>query len=153
MDARYSTKELPADWKPEPKDELDTTASTQWSTFDDGFDAQSADQQKNAVDSVRIYLREICRVPLLSYEEEIRLAQRIERGKRERLKPKAKANQRLIEDGEEAKRQLIEANLRLVVNIAKRYAGRGISLLDLIQEGNLGLMRAAEKFDHTKGFK
>jgi len=86
-------------------------------------------------DPVRMYLKEIGRVPLLSAEEEIELAQRMEKG------------------DEEAKRRLAEANLRLVVSIAKRYVGRGMLFLDLIQEGNLGLIKAVEKFDFRKGFK
>ena len=86
-------------------------------------------------DPVRMYLREIGKIPLLTPEEEIELAKRIEEG------------------DEEAKRKLIEANLRLVVSIAKKYIGRGLSFLDLIQEGNLGLIRAVEKFDYRKGFK
>ncbi|MFZ3130843.1 MAG: RNA polymerase sigma factor RpoD [Desulfosporosinus sp.] len=86
-------------------------------------------------DPVRMYLKEIGRVPLLSAEEEIQLAKRMEGG------------------NEEAKRRLAEANLRLVVSIAKRYVGRGMLFLDLIQEGNLGLIKAVEKFDYIKGFK
>lgn len=86
-------------------------------------------------DPVRMYLKEIGRVPLLMAEEEIELAKRIEQG------------------DEEAKRRLAEANLRLVVSIAKRYVGRGMLFLDLIQEGNMGLIKAVEKFDHLKGFK
>jgi RNA polymerase primary sigma factor len=86
-------------------------------------------------DPVRMYLKEIGRVPLLSAEEEIDLAKRMEEG------------------DEEAKRRLAEANLRLVVSIAKRYVGRGMLFLDLIQEGNLGLIKAVEKFDYTKGYK
>jgi len=86
-------------------------------------------------DPVRMYLKEIGRVPLLTANEEIQLAKRMEEG------------------DEEAKRQLAEANLRLVVSIAKRYVGRGMLFLDLIQEGNLGLIKAVEKFDYSKGFK
>lgn len=86
-------------------------------------------------DPVRMYLKEIGRVPLLSAEEEIKLAQRIEQG------------------DEDAKRRLAEANLRLVVSIAKRYVGRGMLFLDLIQEGNMGLIKAVEKFDYRKGYK
>lgn len=86
-------------------------------------------------DPVRMYLKEIGRVPLLSAEDEVELAKRIEQG------------------DEEAKRRLAEANLRLVVSIAKRYVGRGMLFLDLIQEGNMGLIKAVEKFDHDKGFK
>lgn len=86
-------------------------------------------------DPVRMYLKEIGKVPLLTPEEEIELAKRMEQG------------------DEEAKRKLAEANLRLVVSIAKRYVGRGMLFLDLIQEGNLGLIKAVEKFDYQKGFK
>ncbi|MEE0929808.1 MAG: sigma-70 family RNA polymerase sigma factor, partial [Acutalibacteraceae bacterium] len=86
-------------------------------------------------DPVKVYLKEIGRVPLLSSEEEIELAVRIKNG------------------DVSAKKRLSEANLRLVVSIAKRYLGRGMQFLDLIQEGNLGLIKAVEKFDHTKGFK
>ncbi|WP_294758022.1 RNA polymerase sigma factor RpoD [uncultured Gemmiger sp.] len=89
-------------------------------------------------DPVKVYLKEIGRVPLLSPEEEIDLALKIQAGG---------------PDGEKAKQRLSEANLRLVVSIAKRYVGRGMQFLDLIQEGNLGLIKAVEKFDHTKGFK
>ena len=86
-------------------------------------------------DPVRMYLKEIGKVPLLSAEEEIELAQKMEEG------------------DEEAKKRLAEANLRLVVSIAKRYVGRGMLFLDLIQEGNLGLIKAVEKFDYRKGYK
>ena len=89
----------------------------------------------NMEDPVRIYLKEIGKVPLLSGEEEVELARRMNAG------------------DEEAKKKLAEANLRLVVSIAKRYVGRGMMFLDLIQEGNLGLIKAVEKFDYTKGFK
>ncbi len=101
---------------------------------DDDFDAALADGV--AIDDpVKIYLKEIGRVPLLTQDEEIELAQR-------------------MKDGDSAaKKRLAEANLRLVVSIAKRYGGRGMSFLDLIQEGNLGLIKAVEKFDYTKGFK
>ncbi len=86
-------------------------------------------------DPVRMYLKEIGKVPLLSAEEEIELAKRMEKG------------------DEDAKKRLAEANLRLVVSIAKRYVGRGMLFLDLIQEGNLGLIKAVEKFDYRKGYK
>ena len=90
-------------------------------------------------DPVRMYLKEIGKVPLLSADEEIAIAKQLESG--------------TPEEKEEAKRKLSEANLRLVVSIAKRYVGRGMLFLDLIQEGNLGLIKAVEKFDYTKGFK
>ena len=103
-------------------------------------------------DPVRMYLKEIGRVPLLSMEDERSLAMRIEAGENE-LSRDGAANQSAVVDGEEAKRQLTEANLRLVVSIAKKYVGRGMLFLDLIQEGNLGLIRAVEKFDYRKGYK
>ncbi len=119
-------------------------------------------------DPVRMYLREIGQVPLLKAEDEVRLAKRIEAGMKASveladhsaagtLDALGFAERRVLErakkDGEEATRELTQANLRLVVSIAKRYVGRGMLLLDLVQEGNLGLMRAVEKFDWTKGFK
>jgi RNA polymerase primary sigma factor len=113
-------------------------------------------------DPVRMYLKEIGKVPLLTAEQEVTLAQRIEAGllASERLElgenvtDEAHASREAVAvDGQLAKRQLTEANLRLVVSIAKRYVGRGMALLDLVQEGNLGLIRAVEKFDYTKGFK
>jgi len=100
-----------------------------------------------------MYLREIGRVPLLSAEEEVRLARRMERGRLEITKSPLSRDYRIVEDGEDAQRRLTEANLRLVVSVAKKYIGRGMSLLDLIQEGNIGLIRAVEKFDYTKGYK
>ena len=110
--------------------------------IDDEIEKESIETEEVTVpegieidDPVRMYLKEIGRVPLLKAEQEMDLAQRIELGE------------------EEAKRQLVEANLRLVVSIAKRYVGRGMLFLDLIQEGNLGLMKAVEKFDYRKGFK
>ena len=103
-------------------------------------------------DPVRMYLKEIGRVPLLSMEDEKNLAMRIEAGEKE-LAKNGSANQVVVVQGEEAKRQLTEANLRLVVSIAKKYVGRGMLFLDLIQEGNLGLIRAVEKFDYRKGYK
>src|SRR6058998_716853 len=151
MDALDSTKEPPADWEPGPEDEVDNMANAKWDDLRDGFGIVVADLESSLDDPVRMYLREIGRVPLLSAEEEVRLAQRMERGKAERLKPVP--NRRYVDDGEEAQRRLTEANLRLVVSVAKKYIGRGMSLLDLIQEGNIGLIRAAEKFDYTKGYK
>ena len=96
---------------------------------DSSFDGISVD------DPVRMYLREIGRIPLLTYEEELELAKKI------------------LQGDEDAKQKLAESNLRLVVSIAKKYVGRGMLFLDLIQEGNMGLMKAVEKFDYTKGFK
>jgi RNA polymerase primary sigma factor len=119
-------------------------------------------------DTVRMYLREIGKVALLTAEQEVELAQRIQAGLRaaERLvelesahgegnvpREEARALGRIVADGDAASQSLIKANLRLVVSIAKRYRNRDMDFLDLIQEGNLGLMRAVDKFDHTKGFK
>jgi RNA polymerase primary sigma factor len=103
-------------------------------------------------DPVRMYLKEIGRVPLLSMEDEKTLAMAIERGELETAK-NGTADAIVVHEGEQAKRQLTEANLRLVVSIAKKYVGRGMLFLDLIQEGNLGLIRAVEKFDYRKGYK
>jgi RNA polymerase primary sigma factor len=108
-----------------------------------------------------LYLREIGQVDLLSTEDERRLAQLIEEGHHAAQKidegvpdpTEQRMLMRCVQRGERAKSELTQANLRLVVSIAKRYSGRGMQLLDLIQEGNLGLMRAVDKFDHTKGFK
>ena len=110
---------------------------------------------------VRIYLREIGRVPLLTAEDEVELAKSIEAGlfADEKLRegslraPESVDLQILVAEGDRSKQRLIEANLRLVVSIAKRYIGRGLVFLDLIQEGNLGLIRAVEKFDYTRGYK
>ena len=112
-------------------------------------------------DSVRLYLREIGRVSLLNAKQEVDLAKAIERGRMalELLAdPDLPRAQRLelrsvAAAGEGARCHMIEANLRLVVSVAKKYIGRGLSLLDLIEEGNLGLMQAVEKFDHERGFK
>ena len=101
----------------------------------------------NIDDPVRMYLKEIGRVPLLSAEEEITLAKTIERGN------SPDATEEEIKAGSVAKKKLTDANLRLVVSIAKRYVGRGMLFLDLIQEGNLGLLKAVDKFDYSKGYK
>ncbi len=115
-----------------------------------------------SADPVRDYLRQIGKVPLLNAEQEVDLAKRIEAGlyaehklnSGEKLKPEFRRELGIIaEDGRRAKDHLEEANLRLVVSLAKRYTGRGMTLMDLIQEGNIGLIRAVEKFDYTKGFK
>jgi RNA polymerase primary sigma factor len=119
-----------------------------------------------SVDSVRVYLKQIGKVALLNAEQEAGLATQIEAGLyaaermrraedvAEKLSPRLLRDLRwIVRDGKRAKNHLLEANLRLVVSLAKRYTGRGVPLLDLIQEGNLGLIRAVEKFDHTKGYK
>ena len=121
-----------------------------------------------SADPVKMYLKEIGKVPLLTAEEEVELAKRIESGAQAAAESTELLNdggwdglkfedqrrlRRVTQDGERARQELTSANLRLVVSIAKRYVGRGVPILDLIQEGNLGLMRAVQKFDHTKGFK
>ncbi|MCW2599742.1 MAG: rpoD [Frankiales bacterium] len=124
------------------------------------------DEPPPGIDLVKAYLREIGRVPLLTAVEEVDLAKRIEAGLfgAERLRMNAEEGlkltptmkrdlQEIVRDGDRAKRHLLEANLRLVVSLAKRYQGRGLDLLDLVQEGNLGLVRAVEKFDYAKGYK
>ena len=107
----------------------------------------SVDASVNIDDPVRMYLKEIGRVPLLSADEEIVLAKQIEAGAEE------DATYKEIQLSNKAKKKLVDANLRLVVSIAKRYVGRGMLFLDLIQEGNLGLIKAVDKFDYTKGYK
>lgn len=119
----------------------------------------------STADTVRMYLKEIGRVDLLTVDDERRLAQAIDEGNRAAVlldaehegavidPVDARRLMRTVTAGQRAKSELIQANLRLVVSIAKRYSGRGMQFLDLIQEGNLGLMRAVDKFDHTKGFK
>jgi RNA polymerase primary sigma factor len=102
-------------------------------------------------DSLQLYRYELRRVALLSPNDVVRLAQSIERGKAEQQR--IRNNCRSIEEGEEAKRQLIEANLRLVVSIARKYVDLGLDLMDLIQEGNIGLIHAVERFDYRKGYK
>ncbi len=112
-------------------------------------------------DSIGLYLKEASRVPLLTAEEELELAQRIERGKlareelaRGNVSPRRRNSlHRLIDDGWAAREHLITANSRLVISVAKKYMGRGVQFLDLIQEGNIGLMRAAKKFDYHRGYK
>ena len=124
---------------PELHDEVEEQEEEPADLYDEGGVVTSGlpvpPPEQGAEDAVRLYLRSIARVPLLTREDEVRLAKRIE------------ANDMSAKNG------LIEANLRLVVSIAKRYTGRGLTLLDLIQEGNLGLIRAVEKFDWRRGFK
>ncbi|MCI0521540.1 MAG: sigma-70 family RNA polymerase sigma factor [Chloroflexi bacterium] len=130
---------------------------------DDG-DAQSSRLQEpySTEDSVDLYLKEMARVPLLSVEEELNLAQRIVRGRIASAelknlglrKPKRRmALEGIARDGQLAREHIIKANTRLVVSVAKKYVGRGVPFLDLIQEGNLGLMKAVEKYDHCRGFR
>jgi RNA polymerase primary sigma factor len=113
----------------------------------------SSSTQLPSSNSARLYSDEISRVDLLSAEEVISLAQRIEGGRAASVDPRQPGHKELIKEGEKAKRQLIEANLRLVIHIARRYRGLNLDLMDLIQEGNLGLIHAVEKFDYRKGYK
>ena len=142
-------------------------------TEDQGFIVSEADETDEpeqqvmvagaTADPVKDYLKQIGKVPLLNAEQEVELAKRIEAGlfaeeqsadEANKLKEKVRDEYEWIsEDGRRAKNHLLEANLRLVVSLAKRYTGRGMLFLDLIQEGNLGLIRAVEKFDYTKGYK
>lgn len=158
------TEETPAAGKPgegEPAEE----GAQGFVLSDDDEDDAPAQQVAAAgatADPVKDYLKQIGKVPLLNAEQEVELAKRIEAGlfaedklaNADKLAPKLKRELEIIaEDGRRAKNHLLEANLRLVVSLAKRYTGRGMLFLDLIQEGNLGLIRAVEKFDYTKGYK
>ncbi len=124
--------------------------------------ALSKDEFVNVSDPVRMYLQEIGRYPLLTSQQEVELAMQMEAGSRARDKlrdnEKLSTGERMMLEGSDqladrARGRLVEANLRLVVSIAKKYVGRGLSMLDLVQEGNLGLIRAVEKFDYRKGFR
>jgi RNA polymerase primary sigma factor len=129
---------------------------------DDGEEAGAVADPGADADPVKDYLAQVSKLPALSAEQEIELAKRIEAGRyaEENLAEGGRAlssdaridMDRIAEDGTRAKNYLLEANLRLVVSLAKRYTGRGMLFLDLIQEGNLGLIRAVEKFDYTKGY-
>ncbi|GLW51713.1 RNA polymerase principal sigma factor HrdB [Streptomyces sp. NBRC 14336] len=148
-----------------PGDEPEGTESAGFVLSDEDEDDAPAQQVAAAgatADPVKDYLKQIGKVPLLNAEQEVELAKRIEAGlfaedklaNADKLAPKLKRELEIIaEDGRRAKNHLLEANLRLVVSLAKRYTGRGMLFLDLIQEGNLGLIRAVEKFDYTKGYK
>src|SRR6266567_8206641 len=117
------------------------------------LEALAEAEAESVDDPVRMYLREIGKVSLLSAEEEVSLAKRMELGEIAERNGNGRHDVAIIHDGIEARRQLTEANLRLVVSVAKKYLGRGMSLLDLVQEGNIGLIRAVEKFDYHKGYK
>lgn len=106
-----------------------------WDSDEESEDKEALDNNQISDDSVRMYLKEIGKIPLIDHQKEIELAKRIEKGDKK------------------AKKELAEANLRLVVSIAKRYVGRGLDLLDLIEEGNTGLLKAVEKFDYKRGYK
>lgn len=167
--------DLPADEDNEGTDDSDDEEDDGSSVWDEDESAALRQARRDAeltasADSVRAYLKQIGKVALLDAEQEVSLAKRIEAGlyatyrmelmedpetpTKERLSPAMKRDLRAIaRDGRKAKNHLLEANLRLVVSLAKRYTGRGMAFLDLIQEGNLGLIRAVEKFDYTKGYK
>jgi len=167
-------EDVPVDAEADAETEADTEPPESESsefTWDEEESEALRQARKDAemtasADSVRAYLKQIGKVALLNAEEEVDLAKRIEAGlyASERLRQLEIAGDKLplqqrrdlnwiVRDGERAKNHLLEANLRLVVSLAKRYTGRGMAFLDLIQEGNLGLIRAVEKFDYTKGYK
>ncbi|MDQ1485870.1 MAG: polymerase primary sigma factor [Actinomycetota bacterium] len=148
---------------PEAAEDADEEADEVETVIEDDGEPQAQLVSAGATaDPVKDYLKQIGKVPLLNAEQEVELAKRIEAGlfAEEKLNSGEKLSAKLrkefewiAEDGRRAKNHLLEANLRLVVSLAKRYTGRGMLFLDLIQEGNLGLIRAVEKFDYTKGYK
>lgn len=153
-----------AELRSAPLDDLEEPSVQQLqeeASDDDAYDVDELQEMVAATDAITRYLREIGRTPLLNAREEVDLAQTIEGGKAARAQLGELDGQlgaaerrdllRLRERGDEARQKLIQANLRLVVSVAKKYMGRGMPLLDLIQEGNIGLMRAVEKFDWRKG--
>ncbi|CDO10883.1 RNA polymerase sigma factor [Mycolicibacterium cosmeticum] len=168
-DAKPAAKAAEADEEhPEPSEKDKASGDFVW----DEEESEALRQARKdaeltaSADSVRAYLKQIGKVALLNAEEEVELAKRIEAGlyctqlmlelaeKGEKLTTAQRRDyQWICRDGDRAKNHLLEANLRLVVSLAKRYTGRGMAFLDLIQEGNLGLIRAVEKFDYTKGYK
>ncbi|RSS78457.1 RNA polymerase sigma factor [Streptomyces sp. WAC06614] len=166
-DSDEAAEEEPLEEAPGGKaeEEEETGEAKGFVLSDDDEDDAPAQQVAVAgatADPVKDYLKQIGKVPLLNAEQEVELAKRIEAGlfaedklaNSDKLAPKLKRELEIIaEDGRRAKNHLLEANLRLVVSLAKRYTGRGMLFLDLIQEGNLGLIRAVEKFDYTKGYK
>ncbi|GGT06134.1 RNA polymerase sigma factor [Streptomyces griseoviridis] len=162
-DAELLEDEVLEDTKVEAEPEGTENAGFVLSDDDeDDAPAQQVAAAGATADPVKDYLKQIGKVPLLNAEQEVELAKRIEAGlfaedklaNADKLAPKLKRELEIIaEDGRRAKNHLLEANLRLVVSLAKRYTGRGMLFLDLIQEGNLGLIRAVEKFDYTKGYK
>ncbi|MFD5269393.1 MULTISPECIES: RNA polymerase sigma factor [Streptomyces] len=164
-DAELVEDEAAEETTPKTGDEPEGTENAGFVLSDEDEDDAPAQQVAAAgatADPVKDYLKQIGKVPLLNAEQEVELAKRIEAGlfaedklaNADKLAPKLKRELEIIaEDGRRAKNHLLEANLRLVVSLAKRYTGRGMLFLDLIQEGNLGLIRAVEKFDYTKGYK
>ncbi|MEV8307413.1 RNA polymerase sigma factor [Streptomyces flavidovirens] len=161
-DAEDSTEETPVKPGADEEEEGGEKGFVLSDEDEDDAPAQQVAVAGATADPVKDYLKQIGKVPLLNAEQEVELAKRIEAGlfaedklaNSDKLAPKLKRELEIIaEDGRRAKNHLLEANLRLVVSLAKRYTGRGMLFLDLIQEGNLGLIRAVEKFDYTKGYK
>ena len=164
---KTAARKAPATTEAAPAPEVVDEAAEAAAEAEADEDAPLAlDEAPPGIDLVKAYLREIGRVALLTAVEEVDLAKRIEAGlfAAEKLRQNAEEGLKLtptakrdltwvMRDGDKAKRHLLEANLRLVVSLAKRYQGRGLDLLDLVQEGNLGLVRAVEKFDYAKGYK
>jgi RNA polymerase primary sigma factor len=145
------------DEKPEGQNGNEAEAEDQFEEDEEDFDLSGISSD----DTVGLYLKEMARVPLLTLEEEVRLAKRLESGllaaitlsKNGMDGQRCHELERVIQDGQAAREHLITANTRLVVSIAKKYMGRGVPFLDLIQEGNLGLMKAVEKFDYRRGYR
>lgn len=140
----------------EDQEEIDTLDSTEANLYVHDADLTETDEGSELGNALSLYLREMGRVPRLTAKEEIRLALMVQQGKREQqraIQYNTLPNDKVMEHAKDAQRRLIEANLRLVVSIAKKYQNRGLVLLDLIQEGNKGLMIAVDKFDPTKGYK
>jgi RNA polymerase primary sigma factor len=165
--SKATKKAADADAAPADDEKSEATEEVEETGFvitndDDDAPAQQVATAGATADPVKDYLKQIGKVALLNAEQEVELAKRIEAGlfAEERLNSGAKIDPKhkrelwwIAQDGKKAKNHLLEANLRLVVSLAKRYTGRGMLFLDLIQEGNLGLIRAVEKFDYTKGYK
>ncbi|TDB95712.1 RNA polymerase sigma factor [Nonomuraea longispora] len=148
--------------EPKPEHEEDVPEEVDLSAEDDGESTDLDDAQSVMGDSVHTYLKSIGRRTLLTAAQEVELARRIEAGLYAEYKLETQPDlppdlredlHMVVKDGKRAKDHMLEANLRLVVSVAKKYTDRGMSLLDVVQEGNLGLIRAVEKFDYTKGFK
>jgi len=152
---------VPRETNPSGKDAESSTKHTRDKAKRSSAAASDPPRPPDISDPVGLYLQEIGRVPLLSGEEEVRLAKRMEKGLQaqkalqgKQLDPEKESHlQAQVRDGEEARDHLIRANSRLVVSIAKKYIGRGVPFLDLIQEGNIGLIRAVKKFDYRRGYK
>ncbi len=165
VDAEDTDEDEDGDAKPQVAAATEETEESGFVIRDDDEDDAPAQQVVTAgatADPVKDYLKQIGKVALLNAEQEVELAKRIEAGlfAEEKLGAEGKMDMKvkrelwwIAQDGKKAKNHLLEANLRLVVSLAKRYTGRGMLFLDLIQEGNLGLIRAVEKFDYTKGYK